>query len=377
MSERINLANYSEKELEGFFVRLGEPKFRARQFIHWVHQMGVIDFAQMTNFKKALRDQLVENACIEFPVISHQQRSQDGTRKWVLQLADGQCIETVYIPEAARGTLCISSQVGCALNCQFCSTAQQGFNRDLTLGEIIGQVWIATRELSSDGTSREHVITNIVLMGMGEPLLNYDNVLASTELMLADYAYNLSKYRVTLSTSGIVPKMSQLAAASKISLAVSLHAPNDELRNQLVPINRKYPLEQLMAACREFFKDEPKRQVTMEYVMIDNVNDKPQHAQQLSKLLRGIPVKINLIPFNPFPGTELKRSSAAAIATFREILQQAGYNTIVRKTRGDDIDAACGQLVGKVIAKNFRKQKVSEAVIVDQRHLIKEAVADL
>jgi len=281
----------------------------------------------------------------------------DGTYKWLLRLADGNCIETVFIPEKTRGTLCISSQVGCILNCDFCSTGKQGFNRNLTTAEIISQLWIAVRKLSKQNGLHDHTVTNVVMMGMGEPLLNLDNVVPALHIMLNDFAYGLSKRRVTVSTAGVVPAMYQLRAATDVALAVSLHAPNDELRNEIVPLNKKYPLKELMAVCREYFKEDKRRSITMEYVMLAGVNDKPEHARQLIKLLDGIRVKMNLIPFNPFPMTDYQRSDMATIDRFKDILMQAGLNTTVRRTRGDDIDAACGQLVGQVKDRTRRNER--------------------
>jgi 23S rRNA (adenine2503-C2)-methyltransferase len=328
------------------------------------------------------------------PEVVTEQLSNDGTRKWLLRLSDGNCIELVYIPthksteadgesdeEASdefrdsdpskgrgfsreakplqqkaisRGTLCVSSQVGCALDCSFCSTGKQGFSRNLTVGEIIGQLWLATRALAKNGSANEHAVTNVVMMGMGEPLLNYDNVIAAMDIMMDDLAYGLSKYRVTLSTSGLIPAMQKLKQDSPVSLAVSLDAPNDELRNILVPVNKKYHLAELMQACKDYFVGENKRYVTFEYVMLADVNDKPEHARQLIDLVRGVPCKINLIPFNPFPKTEYVCSSAEVIDNFQRILMKAGLNTIVRRTRGADVDAACGQLVGKVADRTRR-----------------------
>ncbi|MCW5588479.1 MAG: 23S rRNA (adenine(2503)-C(2))-methyltransferase RlmN [Legionellales bacterium] len=360
-----NLLDLSQPALIQFFQQLGEPQYRATQVINWVHQRGIIDFDDMTNLSKNLRAKLKENAHIALPEIAYEKKSHDGTIKWLLRLHDGQHIETVFIPENDRGTLCVSSQVGCALNCTFCSTAQQGFNRNLSVGEIIGQVWLAVRRLSPDQTARRQTVTNVVMMGMGEPLLNYDNVLAALNYMLDDNAYNLSKYRVTLSTSGVVPAMFDLARDSKVSLAVSLHAPNDELRNILVPINKKYPLNDLLNACRAFFVNEPRRKVTFEYVMLANVNDTPQHAQQLARILNDVPAKINLIPFNPFPGARYQRSSSESIRRFQTILQDAGFNVITRRTRGDDIDAACGQLVGDFTDRTQRREKnVAQQIIL-------------
>ena len=303
----------------------------------------------MTNLSKTLRAYLAEHCEIRPPAIALDQRSADGTRKWLLQLDETNRIETVFIPEEGRGTLCVSSQVGCALACSFCSTAQQGFNRNLTVAEIIGQLWVAQRELGE-----EKRITNVVLMGMGEPLLNFANVVSAVDLMMDDFAYCLSKRRVTLSTSGVVPALERLAEVTDISLAVSLHAPDDALRNQLVPINQKYPLKELLPACRNYVKD-GRRKITWEYVMLAGVNDSPAQARALARLLANIPSKINLIPFNPFPGSPYRCSSAATVAHFSEILQGYGLITTIRKTRGEDIDAACGQLVGKVNDKSRRQ----------------------
>jgi 23S rRNA (adenine2503-C2)-methyltransferase len=362
----INLLNLNRHALENWLVELGEPKYRAQQILQWLHQYGVSDVQEMTNLSKVLRQRLSENSEIKLLEVAVDEVAKDGTRKWLLRLADGNCIETVFIPEDDRGTLCVSSQVGCALNCSFCSTAQQGYNRNLTVAEIIGQVWLAVRKLSVDGKKHDHHVTNIVMMGMGEPLLNFDNVVAAMDIMMDDFAYGLSKRRVTLSTSGVVPELERLAAASDVALAVSLHAPNDELRDQLVPINKKYPLEKLLGVCRDYYKKDPRRRITMEYVMLDGVNDAPSHARELARILQGVPSKINLIPFNVFPGTSYQRSSAAAIERFRTILIAAGYTTITRKTRGDDIDAACGQLVGRVQDRTFRTRQKAIPVRVEQ-----------
>lgn len=340
-----------------FFSNIGEKPFRAQQVMQWIHQAGFSDFSQMTNLGKALRERLSACAEIRLPEIVSCQKSNDGTHKWLLRLECNNCIETVFIPEKNRGTLCVSSQVGCALNCSFCSTAKQGFNRNLSTAEIIGQVWLAARELSNDKGIHDKKVTNVVMMGMGEPLLNFDNVVAAMDIMMDDFAYGLSKRRVTLSTSGVLPDLERLREVSPVALAVSLHAPNDELRNELVPINKKYPLAQLMALCKRYFKDEPRRKVTFEYVMLKGVNDQPEHATQLVKLLHNVPAKVNLIPFNPFPLTQYERSSQAAINQFRDILMAKGINTITRKTRGDDIDAACGQLAGSVKDKTTRSAR--------------------
>lgn len=341
--------------MEAFFAAMGEKAFRAPQLLKWIHQLGVSDFEQMTNLSKALRDRLAEIAEIRAPELVLDQGSADGTHKWVLRLDSGNCIETVYIPDGDRGTLCVSSQVGCALECSFCSTAQQGFNRNLTTAEIIGQLRVAYNYFGTQHRD-QRMITNVVLMGMGEPLLNFENVVRAMNVMTDDDAYGLSKRRVTLSTSGVVPAMDRLTEVSDVSLAVSLHAPNDELRNELVPINRKYPIAELMAACKRYaHAGTSKRKITFEYVMLDGVNDTPAHARELIRVLRGVPSKVNLIPFNPFPQSKYRRSSPAAIEQFWRILMDAGLTTVTRRTRGDDIDAACGQLVGKVMDRTKRK----------------------
>ncbi|GAB4223765.1 MAG: bifunctional tRNA (adenosine(37)-C2)-methyltransferase TrmG/ribosomal RNA large subunit methyltransferase RlmN [Gammaproteobacteria bacterium] len=352
----INLLDMDRPRMREWLVALGAKAFNADQIIKWIHSHGVTDFALMTNLSKSLRQQLSEIAIIKPPSVLFRQVSEDGTRKWLLQVDHQNAIETVYIPQRDRGTLCVSSQVGCALNCSFCSTGKQGFNRDLSVAEIIGQVWVAARELSLQQGRHDRHITNVVMMGMGEPLLNFDAVISAMNLMLDDLAYGLSKYRVTLSTSGVVPAMDALRKVSDVSLAVSLHAPNNHLRDELVPLNKKYPLEQLMPMCREYFAHEPRRKITFEYVMLAGVNDQPEHAKQLINLLRGIPAKVNLIPFNPFPGTHYQTSSQDVILRFQSMLSSAGINTITRLTRGDDITAACGQLVGQVKDRTRRSQ---------------------
>ncbi|RUM94369.1 MAG: 23S rRNA (adenine(2503)-C(2))-methyltransferase RlmN [Thiothrix sp.] len=357
----VNLLDLGQEGLEIFFKDLDEPAFRARQVFKWIHQQGVDDFSLMTNVSKTLRQKLSKIAEIKVPEIALEQPSTDGVRKWLLRLNDQQCIETVFIPEGDRGTLCISSQVGCALDCTFCATARQGFNRNLSVGEIIGQVFVARQRLEqalrSASREKERIISNVVLMGMGEPLLNLDNVVDAIRIMLDDNGYGLSKRRVTLSTSGVVPALDRLGDMVDVSLAVSLHAPNNILRNQLVPLNRKYPIEELMAACKRFLARKAQRdRITFEYVMLEGVNDSPAHAHQLVKTLQGVSSKVNLIPFNAFKGTQYKRSSQRVIDRFRDILYAKGVNTITRKTRGDDIDAACGQLAGKIQDKSRRDQ---------------------
>jgi 23S rRNA (adenine2503-C2)-methyltransferase len=368
--ERVNLLGLPRAELEAFVAeRLGAKPFRARQLMKWIYRRGAADFSAMTDLAQDFRSQLSEVARIAVPEIVAQQVSNDGTRKWMLRMDEVQGIETVYIPEPDRGTLCISSQVGCAMDCSFCSTAQQGFNRNLSVAEIVGQVWLAHRELieaqaGAGNVARAHVsgdarstrapddargnITNIVFMGMGEPLANYRNVVPAMRIFLDDLGYDLSRRRVTLSTSGLVPQIYKLSEECNVALAVSLHAPNDELRNELVPINRIHPIAELLAACWHYLDVQNGRSVTFEYVMLDGVNDKPEHARQLARLLKGRPAKLNLSPFNVFPGTRYRRSSAAAILKFRDILNEHGVIATIRRTRGDDIDAACGQLAGRV-----------------------------
>jgi 23S rRNA (adenine2503-C2)-methyltransferase len=354
---KTNLLGLNRKAMEEFFVSLGEKPYRAQQVLKWIHFEGFRDIDAMTNLSKALRTTLHEVAEITPPEIAYESTAQDGTHKWVLRMSCGNCIETIFIPEKERGTLCVSSQIGCVLNCDFCSTGKQGFSRNLTAAEIIGQVWIAARSLSLNKATHDRAVTNVVMMGMGEPLLNFDNVVSAMDIMLDDFSYGLSKRRVTLSTAGVVPAMLKLREVSDVALAVSLHAPNDELRDILVPLNKKYPLKELMQVCRDYFKEDKRRYVTMEYVMLAGVNDTLQHAKQLIQLLEGIPAKVNLIPFNPFPTTIYKRSDQATIDRFREKLMSAGLNAITRKTRGDDIDAACGQLVGQVKDRTRRSER--------------------
>jgi 23S rRNA (adenine2503-C2)-methyltransferase len=349
----INLLDFDRKGLSAFFVNLGEKPFRATQLLKWIYQEGVEDFDQMTNLSKSLRSYLQENCHISAPEIVFEQIASDCTRKWVVQTDCGNRIETVFIPEEGRGTLCVSSQIGCALACTFCSTAQQGFNRNLKTSEIIGQVYAAQKRLGS-----ETRITNVVMMGMGEPLLNFDNVVAAMNLMMDDFAFGLSKRRVTISTSGVVPAMYRLTQTCDVSLAVSLHAVTDELRNELVPINKKYPLQELMQACRDNAKIAPRRTITFEYVMLKDVNDSMEDVRGLIKLLKTVPSKLNLIPFNPFPNSSYLCSSKETILRFKTVLNDAGIVTTVRKTRGEDIDAACGQLVGKVQDKSRRHLKL-------------------
>jgi 23S rRNA (adenine2503-C2)-methyltransferase len=356
MATKVNLLDLNRADTEAFFAHLGEKAFRATQVLQWLHQYGVDDFEAMTNLSKSLRARLAEVAEIRAPEVVIDQASSDGTHKWLLRLDTGNSVETVFIPEDGRGTLCVSTQVGCALECSFCSTAQQGFNRNLSVAEIIGQVWLANKALGRDPKG-ERIITNVVFMGMGEPLLNFDNLVKVIDLLMDDFAYGLSKRRVTVSTSGVVPALDRLKEVSDVALALSLHAPSDALRDELVPLNKKYPIAEVLAACQRYLSGDTRRKVTVEYVMLEGVNDSVEHARALVKVLREVPAKVNLIPFNPFPETRYRRSSAAAIDRFRDILIKGGLITITRKTRGDDIDAACGQLVGRVMDRTKRQQR--------------------
>ncbi len=359
-NSKINLLNFNQAQLKDFFNSIEVKPFRAQQLLKWVHQNGVLDFNKMTNFGKALRTKLSSMAQLPVPEVTSSHLSEDGTMKWLVKLTCGNHIETVFIPEKNRGTLCVSSQIGCALTCTFCSTAKQGFNRNLETSEIIGQVFVAQRALEKEGRGRR--VTNVVMMGMGEPLLNYDKVIVAMDLMLDDHAYGLSKRRVTLSTSGLVPQMEKLKLESPVALAVSLHASNDTLRNELVPINKKYPLAQLIPLCQSYFENEPRRRVTFEYVMLAGINDSLEQANELAKLIKDVPCKVNLIPFNPFVGSGYKRSSNSAIIRFRDFLIDKGINTITRKTRGEDIDAACGQLAGEVNDRTSRSERWQKLV---------------
>ncbi len=358
--DKVNLLDLDREGMEAFFAAQGEKAFRATQVLQWIHQRGVDDFDAMSNISKALRARLRACAEVRRPEIVIEQASRDGTRKWLLRLEGGNCIETVFIPEDGRGTLCVSSQVGCSLNCTFCSTAQQGFNRNLSSAEIIAQLLVAYRALG-DTPKGERRISNVVMMGMGEPLLNFDNVVRAMNIMTDDFAYGLSKRRVTLSTAGVVPAVDRLREVCHVSLAVSLHAPNDALRNELVPLNKKYPIAELMDACKRYVADAPHRKVTFEYTMLAGVNDSVAHARELVRVLQGVPAKVNLIPFNPFPNTRYACSSREAIDQFRAIVTRAGLVTVTRKTRGDDIDAACGQLAGRVQDRTRRSQRLAAA----------------
>ena len=353
---KANLLGLDAAALEQFFAGQGEKPFRARQLLHWVHQGGEDDFARMTDLAKALREKLAAVACVAAPQVVGDTLAEDGTRKWLLKVDAGNAVEAVFIPEASRGTLCVSSQAGCVLDCAFCSTGKQGFSRNLSTAEIVGQLWLANRLLRAQGLARP--ITNVVMMGMGEPLLNLDAVLPALRLMIDDDAYGLSRRRVTVSTSGVVPEMDRLRDECPVALAVSLHAPNDKLRDRLVPVNRKYPLRELVAACNRYLEKAPRDFVTFEYVMLEGVNDADEHARELVELARRVRCKFNLIPFNPFPGSEFRRSDAERIRRFAGILQRAGLTVTTRKTRGDEIAAACGQLAGDVADRTRRRATV-------------------
>ncbi|MBN2648085.1 MAG: 23S rRNA (adenine(2503)-C(2))-methyltransferase RlmN [Thiotrichales bacterium] len=353
-ANKSDLLGMDRQAMEAFFIEHGEKPFRAGQVMKWIHQFGTSDFDEMSNLSKALREKLKQIAVVRTPKIVAEQHSNDGTIKWLLEMDHQNSIETVFIPEKNRGTLCISSQVGCALDCTFCSTGKQGFNRNLENWEIVAQMWVANKALGCL-PKEERRITNVVFMGMGEPLLNVTHVFPAARILMDDFAYGLSKRRVTISTAGVVPAIDKIKQELDVSLAISLHAPNNPLRDLLVPINQKYPLEQLLPSLHRFVEDgHSKKHVTVEYVMLDQVNDRPEHAQQLVELLQSLPCKVNLIPFNPFPNTDYRRSSNNAIHRFRDLLEQGGLNVTVRKTRGDDIDAACGQLAGKVSDRTKR-----------------------
>lgn len=356
----VNLLNYNLPQLASYLESLGEKPFRAKQLLRWIHHAGETDFARMSDLSKTLREKLAQHALIEPPTLREEQISKDGTRKWLLEVGGGNAVEAVFIPEESRGTLCVSSQVGCALECTFCSTGRQGFNRNLTVAEIIGQVWWANKAMGHDPKG-QRIISNVVMMGMGEPLANFDNVVTAMDIMLDDFGYGLSRRRVTLSTTGILPALEKLRERCPVALAVSLHAPNDTLRDELVPINKKYPLANLMASCRRYLENAPRDFITFEYVMLDGVNDTVQHARELVQLVKDLPCKFNLIPFNSFPNSGYKRSRNEAIHAFRNILINNNIIVTTRKTRGDDIDAACGQLAGKVVDKTKRTaQKIVE-----------------
>ena len=360
---KVNLIGLNQKDLEKFFLSLGEKSFRSKQVYQWIHQKGVSDFHAMTNISKELQEKLSENAEISAPKVVLEKDSKDGTRKWVLSVGEGDLVEMVLIPEGKRATLCISSQVGCAVDCSFCATGKQGFSRNLELSEIIGQLWVAE---NSFGVPRDHAnkkVTNVVMMGMGEPLLNFDAVTGAMSMMMDDKAYGLSKRKVTLSTSGLVPLIDKLSDVTDAALTISLHAPNDQLRNELVPINKKYPIKKLLESVNRYVdKCGDSRKTTIEYILINKVNDSIENAYELCDLLKMLPCKINLIPFNPFPGSSYKRPSSMRIQTFKKILQKEGYITTIRTTRGEDIMAACGQLVGQVNDKTKRKERAQKRI---------------
>jgi 23S rRNA (adenine2503-C2)-methyltransferase len=370
----VNLLDFDAEGLTAWFAQQGEKPFRAKQVLRWVHQAGEGDFTRMTDIAKSLREKLLLTAAVSPAPTLSDRLSDDGTRKFLFDVGNGNAVETVFIPEDDRGTLCVSSQAGCALECAFCSTGRQGFNRNLTTAEIIGQLWQANRllgqSLAADKRG-ERIISNVVMMGMGEPLTNFDNLIPALRLMLDDHAYGLSRRRVTVSTAGIVPAMDRLADACPVALAVSLHAPNDALRDQLVPINRKYPLADLMAACQRYLKVAPRDFITFEYVMLDGINDREADARELLRLVRDVPCKLNLIPFNPFPNSGFKRSPRENVRRFAEILIEAGIVTTTRKTRGDDIDAACGQLAGQVLDRSRRT--TAEKVVIPLKSMFQQA----
>ena len=357
--ERVNLLGMPRPRLERWFESIGEKRFRAQQLLKWMHHEGVRDFAAMSNLSKALREKLARIAEIRPPEIASQHDSADGTRKWLIRVGDGSLVETVLIPDGERATLCVSSQVGCSLDCKFCSTGKQGFQRNLTAAEIVGQLWLAIDSYDAFQAGKDRVVTNVVFMGMGEPLLNFDNVVAAMNLFMDDFGYGISKRRVTLSTSGVVPALDRLARYTDASLAVSLHAPNDALRSRIVPINRRYPIAELLASARRYIdaQADTRRVVTIEYTLMAGVNDQPAQARELAALLADFPCKINLIPFNPFPHSGFSRPSGNAVSRFWKVLVDAGFRVTVRSTRGDDIDAACGQLVGEVVDRTRRSAR--------------------
>ncbi len=364
MNKTVNLLDFDASAMERFFAEIGEKPFRARQVLRWIHQRGEDDFDRMTDLARGLRGKLREVARVEAPRVVGDSVAQDATRKWLIRVDDANAVESVYIPETGRGTLCVSSQAGCTLDCAFCSTGKQGFNRNLSTAEIIGQLWIANRALGE-----ERVVTNVVMMGMGEPLLNLDNVIPALRLMLDDNAYGLSRRRVTVSTSGVLPGIDRLRDECPVALAVSLHAPDDALRDTLVPVNRKYPIRELLGACRRYLERAPRDFVTFEYARLDGVNDSDAEARGLIDIASRIRCKFNLIPFNPFPGTQFRRSSPERIRRFAEILQSAGLTVTTRKTRGDDIEAACGQLAGDVMDRTRRSELGAPRAVVTLREL--------
>jgi 23S rRNA (adenine2503-C2)-methyltransferase len=356
-----NLLDFDAQQMTAWFAKQGEKPFRAKQVLRWIHKAGESDFDAMSDLALSLREKLKQIACVQVPKVMREETASDGTCKWLLDVGTGNAVETVFIPEESRGTLCVSTQAGCALDCAFCSTGKQGFNRNLSTAEIIGQVWWANNQLGKNAEGNWHV-TNIVLMGMGEPLLNFDSTVSALRLMLDDNAYGLSRRRVTVSTSGIVPAMDRLREECPVALAVSLHAPNDKLRDVLVPVNQKYSLRELIAACQRYLEKAPRDFVTFEYVMLAGVNDSVQQAYELIELVRDVPCKFNLIPFNPFPQAPYQRSDMQAVQRFRDVLMQADIVTTIRKVRGDDIAAACGQLAGQVQDKTKRTHRLVEVM---------------
>ena len=376
MATLTNLLDFDPAQLVAYCAELGEKPFRAKQLQRWIHQFGVADFDDMTDLAKSLREKLKTRAEVRAPAIISDHTSSDGTRKWLVDVGNGNAVETVFIPEETRGTLCISTQAGCAVNCRFCSTGKQGFNRNLTVAEIIGQLWMAEFELRrtkgiEPGPKGERQITNVVMMGMGEPLLNFDPTVTALKLMLDDNAYGLSRRRVTVSTSGVVPNMDKLSQECAVALAVSLHGSNDPLRDMLVPLNKKYPLRELLAACKRYLEFAPRDFITFEYCMLDGVNDTDEHARELVALVNdpvvGVSCKFNLIPFNPFPESGLVRSKNPRIKAFAQVLMDAGLVTTIRKTRGDDIDAACGQLAGEVKDRTRVNERMSKMAEYQQK----------
>ncbi len=375
-----NLLSLDRQGLEHFVSEIGEKPFRGRQLMQWLYQRKVTSPQDMTDLSKSLRRRLAQHTCFELPVVADQQWSVDGTCKWLLRLQDGNCIETVFIPERGRGTLCVSSQVGCSLNCDFCATARQGFSRHLNVDEIIGQVWIANERLEALGyrhgeqtavSDRRRPVTNVVMMGMGEPLANFDNVVAAMNLMMDDYSFGLSRRRVTLSTAGMVPAMDRLRQTCPVSLAVSLHATEDALRNRLVPLNRKYPIQTLLEACIRYVRGTGRQRVTFEYVLLEGINDSPAQARQLAGLLEAIPSKVNLIPFNSFAGAPYRCSRPDVMERFQAVLMGCGVCTVIRKTRGDDIEAACGQLAGQFVDRTQRSERMRRVPVPDRPSVVR------
>ena len=369
-SKAINLLGLNQKKLEDFFISIDEKPFRAAQVLKWIHQRGISDFSQMTDLSKDLRTKLENSCVVEAPEVIYEKTSKDGTRKWVVSVGDKDLIEMVLIPEKNRATLCVSSQVGCAVDCSFCATGKQGFSRNLNLAEIIGQVWVAANSYGVPRSPNERHITNVVMMGMGEPLLNFDPVVDAMNLMMDDNAYGLSKRKVTLSTSGIVPRIDDLGKVTDVALTISLHAPNDQLRNQLVPINKKYPIQELIDSVKRYVDGcSDKRVTTIEYILIEDVNDSLELAEELCELLRQLPCKINLIPFNSFSESEYKTPSGNRVRRFQKYLQDNGYVTTIRSTRGDDIMAACGQLVGQVNDKTKKKERIERKLQIKSKSI--------